>query len=116
MEPTYDIEAIVTFLPTEHGGRKGYAGRGYRPQFYYDGHDWDTAHHYPDVERVEPGQTARVLVQFISPQAHVGKLRPGSAFLVREGQRIVGYGAVTRILSLEERARHVLAQSHAGAG
>ena len=115
MDPTYDIEAIVTFLPTEHGGRRGYAGRGYRPQFYYDGHDWDAAHHYPDVERVEPGQTARVLLQFISPEAHVGKLKPGSAFLIREGHRIVGYGAVTKILSLEESARRVLARGLSGA-
>ncbi len=115
MHPTYDIEAIVTFLPTEHGGRKGYALSGYRSQFYYDGHDWDAAQHYPDVERVEPGQTVRVLLQFISPDAHVGKLKPGSAFLIREGHKIVGYGAVARILSLEESAREVLAQSHGGA-
>src|SRR5215471_18452450 len=99
MDRGYDIEAVVTFLPTEHGGRKGYALSGYRTQFYYDGHDWDSAHHYPDVDRVEPGETARVLLQFISPEAHIGKLNPGSAFLIREGQRIVGYGAVTKILS-----------------
>ena len=116
MHGTYDIEATVTFLPTEHGGRQGYALSGYRPQFYYDGHDWDAAYHFADVERVEPGQTVRALLQFISPDAHVGKLKPGSAFLVREGQRIVGYGAVTKILSLEESARQVLALGRRGAG
>ncbi len=32
-----DIEAEITFVPTEQGGRKTPAFSGYRPQFYYDG-------------------------------------------------------------------------------
>ena len=36
-----DIEAEITFLTSEEGGKKLPVFSGYRPQFYYDGHDWD---------------------------------------------------------------------------
>jgi elongation factor Tu len=104
---TRDIEVEITFLPTAHGGRSGPAFSGYRPQFYYAGHDWDAEHEYPDSESVQPGQTVRAYLTFLSPQEHVGKLHPGKAFLIREGNKTVGYGSVLAILNLESSARHV---------
>lgn len=99
-----DVEAIVTFLPTEHGGRHGPAFSDYRPQFYYGGHDWDAPQEYPDVAQVNPGDTVRAYLAFLSPLEHVGKIKPGTPFLIREGQKIVGYGAITQLLDLERSA------------
>ena len=104
-----DVEATVTFLPTAHGGKSLSVSTGYRPQFYYNGHDWDARHIYPDVDRVNPGDTVRVILGFMSPDEHLGKLKVGSPFLIREGQRILGYGAITRILNLEASAEHARA-------
>ena len=107
---SYDVEAMVTYLPTEQGGKTKPVTTGYRPQFYYDGEDFDAAHTYPDVERVSPGESARVFLTFLQPELHVGKLHPGKAFLIREGQKVFGYGTVTRIADLEvsaERLRRV---------
>jgi Elongation factor Tu C-terminal domain len=89
-----DIEAEVTFLPTQAGGRHTPALSGYRPQFYYDGLDWDALQFYPDVGQVNPGDTVRVHLTFLRPEAHAGKIKPGTLFLIREGQRTVGYGQV----------------------
>jgi elongation factor Tu len=100
-----DIEAEITFLATEEGGRKSPAFSGYRPQFYYDGHDWDAMHSYIGVNEVYPGQTVKAHLCFISPECHIGKLYIGKEFLVREGQRIVGRGTVTQILDLEKSAK-----------
>jgi translation elongation factor EF-Tu-like GTPase len=100
-----DIEGEVTFLSTEANGRSGPAFSGYRPQFFYDGQDWDALQFYPDVEQVNPGDSVRVHFAFLRPQYHVGKISPGKIFLIREGQRVVGYGCVTKILNLEESAR-----------
>lgn len=100
-----DVEAVVTFLPTEHGGRSTPAFSDYRPQFYYAGRDWDAPHEYPDVEQVHPGDTVRAYLAFLSPQEHIGKLSPGMPFLIREGQRIIGYGSITKVLELEASAR-----------
>ncbi|HWN96615.1 MAG TPA: elongation factor Tu [Methylomirabilota bacterium] len=109
VDPKYppDIEAEITFVPTEQGGRKTLAFSGYRPQFYYEGNDWDAIHEYPDVESVHPGQTARTLLRFLSPDSHIGRVHPGMEFQIREGARVVGHGRVTKILHLNESAQRV---------
>jgi len=109
MAPARDIEVQLTLLPSEHGGRQGPVFSGYRPQFYYDGHDWDAQHEYPDVKVVYPGQTVRAYLTMLSPESHVGKLGPGMAFLIREGNKTVGYGSVVRLLELEASAKRVVA-------
>jgi len=103
-----DVEVEIVFLPTEAGEKKRSALSGYRPQFYYDGHDWDAVQTYPDVEQVNPGDKVRAYLAFLSPDAHVGKLSVGTMFLVREGQTTVGYGRVTQVLELEQSAQRLL--------
>jgi elongation factor Tu len=110
-----DIEAEITFIPTEHGGRGRPAFTDYRPQFYYSGQDWDAHHEYPDVEQVNPGDTVRAFLCFLSPDEHVGRLKPGMAFLIREGAKIVAYGSVTRLIDLEASAAAAKSRSK-GAG
>jgi hypothetical protein len=66
--------------------------------------DWDAVHYYPDVDEVRPGDTARVYLSFLSPDEHVGHLHVGKIFLLREGNRVVGYGKITQILELEASA------------
>jgi hypothetical protein len=59
---------------------------------------------------VYPGQTVTAHLSFLSPQCHVGKLYPGKEFLIREGQRVVGRGKVTKILDLEKSAKEAEAR------
>jgi elongation factor Tu len=110
-----DIEAEITFASTEQGGRKTPAFSGYRPQFYYDGHDWDADQEYPDVESAAPGQTVRVWLRFLSPDMQVGRVHPGMEFQIREGARVVAHGRVTKILHLEESAQRVRRHSDSAA-
>jgi translation elongation factor EF-Tu-like GTPase len=105
-----DIEVVMTFLHTEEGGRKSPAFSGYRPQFYYDGKDWDAQHTYIGVEQVNPGDTVTAQLKFLSPQNHVGKIAVGTEFLIREGNRTVATGRVTKILHLEENATNAAQQ------
>ncbi len=108
MPVPHDIEAEIYFLPPEHGGRSTAAFSDYRPQFYYEGRDWDAPHEYPDVEKVNPGEKVRAFLGFLSPQEHVGRVYPGMAFLVREGNRTVGYGVVKKIVDLEKSAANAV--------
>lgn len=100
-----DIEVEMTFLTTEEGGRKNPVWSGYRPQFHYDGQDWDAAHEYIEVQSVRPGDTIKAYLRFFNPQNHSGKLHVGQKFLIREGSRTVAQGHITQILELEESAR-----------
>lgn len=102
-----DVEVEITYLPPEHGGRHKPAFNGYRPQFYYDGHDWDALHEYPDVDQVDPGAKVRAFLTFLSPAEHLGKVLVGTPFLIREGNRTVGFGVVRRIVDLEKSATEV---------
>ena len=102
-----DIEAEIYFLSTEEGGRKTPAYSGYRPQFYYDGQDWDAVHEYIGVSEVYPGQTGTTQLSFMNPQEHAEKLHVGKEFLIREGQKTVACGKVTKILNLIESAERI---------
>jgi elongation factor Tu len=99
------IEVELTFLPPEHGGRKVPVASGYRPQFYYGGDDWDAVHRYIGVDVVKPGETVIARLSFLSPQSHAGRVFEGMPFLIREGNHVVGYGRVTRLLGLREIER-----------
>lgn len=100
MDRTFHIEAEIRFLTAEEGGKSKPARSGYRPQFHYGGRDWDAVHEYPDTSEVMPGQTARALLSFLSPDEHRGRISVGMPFEIREGQRVVGRGTVTRVLAL----------------
>jgi len=91
------VEADVHFLRSEEGGRSRPVCSGYRDQCYYEHRDWDAQQEFPDVEQVRPGDTARALISFLSPDAHRGRVTPGMAFEVREGPRTIGHGRITRI-------------------
>ena len=105
MQRARNIEAEITFLRTEEGGRQGPVRSGYRPQFHCNDQDWDAMHEYVDREWVHPGETVKAYLTFLSPQCHVGNVDVGTEFLVREGTKVVAKGHVTRILHLPDSAR-----------
>jgi translation elongation factor EF-Tu-like GTPase len=105
MNTPRDIEAEIYFLTSAEGGRNKPAFNDYRPQFFYDGHDWDARHLYPDVKQVNPGETVRAYLGFLSPQEHYGKVYVGMEFLIREGSRTVAKGKITSIPELEQSAK-----------
>jgi hypothetical protein len=100
-----DIEAIITLLPTEQGGKTGIISNDYRSQFRYDGQDWDVRYQLIDNFEVRPGETAWAIISFLSPQCHIGKIYEGMKFEMREGGKTIGEGKVTKILELEESAK-----------
>jgi translation elongation factor EF-Tu-like GTPase len=104
-----DIEAVIVFLRTEDGGKTRPVRSGYRPQFYYDGEDWDAEHKYPGVEQVMPGDTVTATLTFTRPHLHLGRVRVGTEFLLREGAKTVGSGRVTRLLNLAQNAERMRA-------
>ena len=95
-----DVEAQITFLRTEEGGRDKSVRTGYRPQFFYQGEDYDAIHQYFDKEEVFPGETVIAHLHFLYPELLYDRLGPGEQFEIREGYRTVAKGTITRILDL----------------
>ena len=98
-----DIEAEVTFLLPEDGGRKKPIFYGYRPTFVYDDQAWDASLWFDGDDFNSQGSPVIVFFEFVSPQYHVGKLVSGKTFELHDG-RVIARGRVLKVIELEESA------------
>ena len=98
---TPDIEAEIRFLTAQEGGRSTPCLSGYRPNhdFGLNGMLNDATHQYIGKESVAPGETALAHIWFLVPDYQLGMLYEGFKFTVQEGNRIVGYGFITKVLN-----------------
>lgn len=102
-----DIEADISFLGAESGGRSNAVRSGYRPNhdFGLDGMLNDAHHEYPGVESVAPGTTARAQLWLLAPAFQAGRLQPGFTFTVQEGLRVVAHGVIVEVINPALRVR-----------
>jgi elongation factor Tu len=89
------FEAEVYVLTKEEGGRSTPFFRNYRPQLYFRTADvTGTIVPVDGVDMVMPGDNAVLAVELDKPVA----IEERSRFAIREGNRTVGAGVVTRIM------------------
>lgn len=93
-----ELEGEIYYLTEQEGGRRNPIASGYRGQFYYNGRDWDAPQILIDKEICYPGETAKIKLQMLSPNFHVGQFYVGQGFEIREGTTTVGRGKITQIL------------------
>ena len=95
-----DVEATITFLRTEDGGKTRAVRSGYRPDhLVMDGFLTAGHHEYIDVEPVEPGQTAKAQIWFIAPDQYPHAMWEGRMVQVQEGSHVVGHAKITKVLN-----------------
>lgn len=95
-----DIEAIMSFLKTEDGGRPNGVFDAYRPaHLVKDDYLTTGVHHYYDREKVELGEEVLGTITFITPEAYPNCLWIGKRITIQEGSHIVGYAKVTKIFN-----------------
>ena len=95
-----DIEAKVTFIPTEDGGRDAPFYNGYKPNHLVK-EDYLTSgsHTYIGKEEVTPGETVEAYIKFLAPEEYPGCLWEGKVINVQEGSRVVGFAKVIKIFN-----------------
>lgn len=95
-----DVEADVTFLPTSAGGRLSAVSSGYRPS-HLIAEDYLTTgmHEYVGTDLVEPGDTARARITFLSPEVYPNSLWVGRVLALHEGSRVVGSAKIVAIMN-----------------
>jgi elongation factor Tu len=99
----HEIEAEIRYLTTEEGGRTTGIFSGYRGQFFYEGDDYDGFQYFPDVldgAMVSLGKTVRALIRFRQEMweaVHAKRIIVGMPFQIREGNKTVGQGVVTKL-------------------
>jgi len=95
MKPHRRFEAEIYVLTKEEGGRHTPFFSNYRPQFYFRTTDvTGTVELKEGAEMVLPGDNAELTVELHKPIA----IEEKSRFAIREGNRTVGAGIVTRIM------------------
>lgn len=91
-----DVEVLFEF----NGARKHPAANGYRPHHLVTKNYLTTGvHHYYGVQAVPPGGTAKGTITFISPEAYPNSLWVGKKINIQEGERIVGYATILKVLN-----------------
>jgi elongation factor Tu len=96
MNNVTEIRANVYFPTFAEGGRRHPIFSGYRPHFHFgsDAMGYDAVITLEGRDRVPPGEACAVRVRFLHPEWLQDVLRPGTAFEVREGLRVVGRGTI----------------------
>jgi elongation factor Tu len=94
------ILATITLVNTEDGGRSGPIFSGYRPQFYFEGEDFECRKIDMAPKPVFPGETAevRITLSEYATATLTGRVNPGDNFELHEGKKSVASGVVTGIL------------------
>jgi elongation factor Tu len=96
LTPHWKFEAEVYVLTKEEGGRHKPFSGNYSPQFYFQTTDvTGTVTLQDGTEMVMPGDNAELSVELGKPIAIEAKSR----FAIREGNKTVGAGIVTRIIA-----------------
>ena len=84
-----DIEAVITFLKTEEGGRNSPYSSGYRPaHLVKDDYLTTGTHNYFGKDEVLPGETVTGTITFITPEAYPHCLWKGKVINIQEGSYV----------------------------
>ena len=92
--PRSQIETEVYVLGQNEGGRHTAFGTGYQPQFFFGTTDVTGRVEILGADMAMPGDGVRLSVSLQRPVA----CEEGSRFAIREGNRTVGSGVVTRVI------------------
>jgi len=95
-----DVEAEITLLPTDQGGRETPVLTGYRPAHKIRSDYLTTGvHQYFERSEVAPGETVRGTIAFITPDAYPHCLSVGQEIDIQEGGRLVGRARIMKIFN-----------------
>lgn len=108
----YDIEVELTLLTPEEGGSQiGLYSWTHSHQIFLDDIHWVALYILPDYGTLEPGETGCVFVQFLTPEALIGRLHPNKPFLLKaEYDRTIGKGVIIALLNVEKHAHEAIQQ------
>jgi translation elongation factor EF-Tu-like GTPase len=97
-----DIEAKIILLKSD-GNRQGKhkpVYSGYRPaHLIRDDYLTTGEHYYYGDVILEPGETVRGTITFITPEAYPRTIWIGKIIRIQEASKIVGYAVVTKIFN-----------------
>jgi translation elongation factor EF-Tu-like GTPase len=95
---TYDFRARISLFSTELGGRENPVYDGYRPSFAFN-----TNIHYSGQikligkKELRPGESSLADISLLSAQTLRKDLKPNDAFIITEGNKVIGTGVLEKV-------------------
>ncbi len=89
-----EVNAVLTLLRTEDGGRKTAITTGYRPSFYIGALQTDGAIELLGIDKQNPGETKPIRIKLLHPENFGKVLAVGVDFEIREGSKMIGRGRI----------------------
>jgi elongation factor Tu len=107
------IFATITFVSANDGGRSTPIASGYRPQFFFEGEDFEcrSIEVLPD-RWVLPGETAHVKITLseYATDALGRRLKLGKTFELREGHKSIAAGVVTGLVDASDASKETISR------
>ena len=98
-----NVRARVSFLPPHEGGRTTDIRQTYRPINNFGGPDnresWFGQICLAPTDKISPGESREVVVQFNAAPALLAELTPGRTWRIQEGAQLVATATVLEILA-----------------
>jgi translation elongation factor EF-Tu-like GTPase len=101
-EPPVKVRALLSFLPSDDGGRNSPAYSGYRPNHNFGRPD-NREFYIGQVtfganETIKPGESKEVQIEFINGPGLLEALKSGRPWRIQEGPRLVATAKLLDIL------------------
>lgn len=97
-----NVRALVSFLASHEGGRTADVRLTYRPINNFGGPDnresWFGQICLAPTDKISPGESREVVVQFIAAPALLAELTAGRMWRIQEGAQLVATATVLEIL------------------
>jgi len=97
-----NVRALITFLASHEGGRTSDVRSTYRPLHNFGEPDnremWFGQIRLDENDKISPGESREVLVQFNAEPALLAELKPGRTWRIQEGPQLVATAKVIEIL------------------
>jgi translation elongation factor EF-Tu-like GTPase len=97
-----NVRALISFLVSHEGGRKTDVRLTYRPLHNFGDPDnremWFGQICLDAMDKISPGESREVVVQFDPDPALVAQLKPGRTWRIQEGAQLVATAKVIEVL------------------
>ena len=109
-EITYKLNAFITLLPTEEGGRKKPVFSGYKPSLVFNTHKhYSSEIELLNIQELKPGESAMVVIKLLPARTIRKNLQINDAFTLTEGSKAIGNGIIIKEVNKKETSLKELA-------
>jgi hypothetical protein len=97
-----NVRALISFLASHEGGRTADVCLTYRPLHNFGGPEnqemWFGQIRLDATDKIRPGESREVVVQFNADPILVAELKPGRIWRIQEGPQLVATAKVIEVL------------------